>query len=120
MTTTTTHRVVPDVRRDLPGRSRSLTLGLLVSAQFVVMLDTPIVNVALPSSGRRAGHGYLHGSRPRVRDAGCRHPDLHRVRCRLHRRGGRGARDRGPGFHDREGVNPGQLTGATTRDARQG
>ena len=48
-----------------------------------------------------------------------RHPDLHRVRCCLHRRGGGGPRDRGPGVHDREGENPGQLTGATTPDARQ-
>jgi EmrB/QacA subfamily drug resistance transporter len=30
-------------------RRRNLALGLLVSAQFVVMLDTSIVNVALPS-----------------------------------------------------------------------
>ena len=30
-------------------RRRTLALGLLVSAQFVVMLDTSIVNVALPS-----------------------------------------------------------------------
>jgi EmrB/QacA subfamily drug resistance transporter len=30
-------------------RRRALALGLLVSAQFVVMLDTSIVNVALPS-----------------------------------------------------------------------
>ena len=32
-----------------PQRRRALGLGLLVSAQFVVMLDTSIVNVALPS-----------------------------------------------------------------------
>ncbi len=31
------------------GRRRALGLGLLISAQFVVMLDTSIVNVALPS-----------------------------------------------------------------------
>jgi EmrB/QacA subfamily drug resistance transporter len=31
------------------SRRRALALGLLVSAQFVVMLDTSIVNVALPS-----------------------------------------------------------------------
>lgn len=31
------------------ARRRALALGLLVSAQFVVMLDTSIVNVALPS-----------------------------------------------------------------------
>jgi EmrB/QacA subfamily drug resistance transporter len=36
------------VRQIGPGR-RSVALGLLVSAQFVVMLDTSIVNVALPS-----------------------------------------------------------------------
>ena len=57
MTTTTIHRVVPDERRDLPGRGRSLTLGLLVSAQFVVMLDTSIVNVALPSIQADLGLG---------------------------------------------------------------
>ena len=33
----------------LGRRRRALALGLLVSAQFVVMLDTSIVNVALPS-----------------------------------------------------------------------
>ncbi len=57
MTTTTTHRVVPDVRRGHPERSRSLTLGLLVSAQFVVMLDTSIVNVALPTIQTDLGLG---------------------------------------------------------------
>jgi len=35
--------------RMLATHRRSLALGLLVSAQFVVMLDTSIVNVALPS-----------------------------------------------------------------------
>jgi MFS family permease len=35
--------------RHLRHRRRSVALGLLVSAQFVVMLDTSIVNVALPS-----------------------------------------------------------------------
>jgi EmrB/QacA subfamily drug resistance transporter len=54
---TTTHRVVLDERQDVPGRSRSLTLGLLVSAQFVVMLDTSIVNVALPSIQTDLGLG---------------------------------------------------------------
>ena len=34
-----------------PGRW--IGLGLLVSAQFVVMLDTSIVNVALPSIARQ-------------------------------------------------------------------
>ena len=33
----------------LERRRRAVALGLLVSAQFVVMLDTSIVNVALPS-----------------------------------------------------------------------
>ena len=33
----------------LGRRRRSIALGLLISAQFVVMLDTAIVNVALPS-----------------------------------------------------------------------
>ena len=37
-------------QRRVPGRhGRTVALGLLVSAQFVVMLDTSIVNVALPS-----------------------------------------------------------------------
>jgi len=40
-----------------PSRGRSLTLGLLVSAQFVVMLDTSIVNVALPSIQADLGLG---------------------------------------------------------------
>src|SRR5689334_3571534 len=31
------------------SRRRTIALGLLISAQFVVMLDTSIVNVALPS-----------------------------------------------------------------------
>jgi EmrB/QacA subfamily drug resistance transporter len=37
------------VATDLSARRRAVALGLLVSAQFVVMLDTSIVNVALPS-----------------------------------------------------------------------
>jgi EmrB/QacA subfamily drug resistance transporter len=36
-------------RTDRIARRRRVALGLLVSAQFVVMLDTSIVNVALPS-----------------------------------------------------------------------
>ena len=39
---------VPEAGRS-QRRRRSLALGLLVSAQFVVMLDASIVNVALPS-----------------------------------------------------------------------
>ncbi len=40
----------PTTRPSGPGRSRRrVALALLVSAQFVVMLDTSIVNVALPS-----------------------------------------------------------------------
>jgi hypothetical protein len=38
-----------DERQGSRLRGRSITLWLLVSAQFVVMLDTSIVNVALPS-----------------------------------------------------------------------
>jgi EmrB/QacA subfamily drug resistance transporter len=41
----------------LGHRRRSLALGLLVSAQFVVMLDTSIVNVALPSIQADLGLG---------------------------------------------------------------
>jgi EmrB/QacA subfamily drug resistance transporter len=40
-----------------PGKRRALALGLLVSAQFVVMLDTSIVNVALPSIQSDLGVG---------------------------------------------------------------
>lgn len=41
---------------DRPARRRRwVALGLLVSAQFVVMLDTSIVNVALPSIQRDLG-----------------------------------------------------------------
>ncbi len=40
-----------------PDRRRALALGLLVSAQFVVMLDTSIVNVALPSIQHDLGLG---------------------------------------------------------------
>jgi EmrB/QacA subfamily drug resistance transporter len=43
--------------RVLGGRRSSLALGLLVSAQFVVMLDTSIVNVALPSMQSDLGLG---------------------------------------------------------------
>ena len=68
MTTTTTHRStgetsatadgnVLDERQGFPGRGRWLTLGLLVSAQFLVMLDTAIVNVALPSIQADLGLG---------------------------------------------------------------
>ena len=48
---------VLDERQGFPGRGRWLTLGLLVSAQFVVMLDTSIVNVALPSIQTDLGLG---------------------------------------------------------------
>ena len=44
------------VRGRAPPRGRS-ALGLLVSAQFVVMLDTSIVNVALPSMQADLGLG---------------------------------------------------------------
>ena len=68
MTTTTIRRTtgersapadgnVLDERPGFPGRGRWLTLGLLVSAQFVVMLDTSIVNVALPSIQADLGLG---------------------------------------------------------------
>jgi MFS family permease len=43
--------------RFLGHRRRSVALGLLVSAQFVVMLDTSIVNVALPSIQADLGFG---------------------------------------------------------------
>ena len=43
--------------RFLGRRRRSVALGLLVSAQFVVMLDTSIVNVALPSIQADLGLG---------------------------------------------------------------
>jgi EmrB/QacA subfamily drug resistance transporter len=39
------------------GRRRQLALGLLVSAQFLVMLDASIVNVALPSIQSELGFG---------------------------------------------------------------
>ncbi len=52
MTTTT----VPAPTTAAPHR-RALALGLLVSAQFVVMLDTSIVNVALPSIRADLGLG---------------------------------------------------------------
>lgn len=68
MTTTTTRRTpgerpapthgdVPGERPNFPGRGRWLTLGLLVSAQFVAMLDASIVNVALPSIQADLGLG---------------------------------------------------------------
>ena len=68
MTTTTIPRVTrelpapadgsqEDERQGFPDRGRWLTLGLLVSAQFVVMLDTSIVNVALPSIQADLGLG---------------------------------------------------------------
>ena len=68
MTTMTTRRTtgelsapadgsVLDERQGFPGRGRWLTLGLLVSAQFLVMLDAAIVNVALPSIQADLGLG---------------------------------------------------------------
>ena len=48
---------VPALPRFLGRRRRSVALGLLVSAQFVVMLDTSIVNVALPSIQADLGFG---------------------------------------------------------------
>src|SRR5205085_2503057 len=50
MTITASSRAVsPGPAAYRPGIRQTLSLGLLVSAQFVVMLDTSIVNVALPS-----------------------------------------------------------------------
>ena len=43
--------------RLLGAHRRTVALGLLVSAQFVVMLDTSIVNVALPSIQADLGLG---------------------------------------------------------------
>ena len=43
--------------RSAERRRRSIAFGLLVSAQFVVMLDTSIVNVALPSIQADLGLG---------------------------------------------------------------
>ncbi len=48
---------VPALPRLLGRHRRSVALGLLVSAQFVVMLDTSIVNVALPSIQADLGLG---------------------------------------------------------------
>jgi EmrB/QacA subfamily drug resistance transporter len=45
----TARRTSGPTARENGGRRRTLALGLLVSAQFMVMLDTSIVNVALPS-----------------------------------------------------------------------
>lgn len=45
----------PSRRHVVGPRRRAVALGLLVSAQFVVMLDTSIVNVALPSIQRDLG-----------------------------------------------------------------
>ena len=47
----------PMTPRGTGGRRRTLALGLLVSAQFTVMLDTSIVNVALPSLQSDLGLG---------------------------------------------------------------
>src|SRR3978361_1933353 len=53
--TTAVREAGPDATHTAPRaagsdrRRRAVALGLLVSAQFVVMLDTSIVNVALPS-----------------------------------------------------------------------
>ena len=68
MTTTTTRRSTGErppppmatswtSARASPVGAGRLTLGLLVSAQFVVMLDTSIVNVALPSIQADLGLG---------------------------------------------------------------
>jgi len=48
---------VLDERQGFPGRGRWLTLAVLVSAQFLVMLDASIVNVALPSIQADLGLG---------------------------------------------------------------
>lgn len=49
--TAAAERPTPAVPESPPGSGwrRTVALGLLVSAQFIVMLDTSIVNVALPS-----------------------------------------------------------------------
>ena len=56
--TTPANLATPGASGRFPARRRrSLALGLLVSAQFVVMLDTSIVNVALPSIQADLGLG---------------------------------------------------------------
>lgn len=47
--TTTSPISAPATAPATGARRRAIALGLLISAQFVVMLDTSIVNVALPS-----------------------------------------------------------------------
>ena len=47
----------PSAARAPLGVRRTIALGLLVSAQFTVMLDTSIVNVALPSIQSDLGLG---------------------------------------------------------------
>jgi EmrB/QacA subfamily drug resistance transporter len=54
------HRLAPDPRNPMTEaqtayRRRWIALGLLAAAQFIVVLDASIVNVALPSIGRSLG-----------------------------------------------------------------
>jgi EmrB/QacA subfamily drug resistance transporter len=53
----TVRPTVRDAGREAVIPGRTIALGLLVSAQFVVMLDTSIVNVALPSLQSDLGLG---------------------------------------------------------------
>ena len=46
-----------ETHQEVRGRRDQVTLGLLVSAQFLVMMDTSIVNVALPSIQSDLGFG---------------------------------------------------------------
>lgn len=57
MTTTTVQPAATADATAREGRRAQLALGLLASAQFVVMLDTSIVNVALPSIQADLGLG---------------------------------------------------------------
>ena len=45
-------RTLPPCPNPLPSRRKGLALALLAAAQFIVVLDASIVNVALPSIGR--------------------------------------------------------------------
>ena len=55
--TAPTAAITPAPQAPTTGRRGRVALGLLVSAQFLVMLDTSIVNVALPSIQRELQFG---------------------------------------------------------------
>ena len=88
----TPHKTTAALAAAAHDRRRWLILGVVAIAQLMIMLDSAIMNIALPSAAKDLGHpaaGHLvghHGLHARVRRpaaAGWSHRRLHRPQARL-------------------------------------